>query len=164
MWVWYVPKLDSDAHGYHWYWFYLIKIWVWHVPELDWDVHGYRWYWLIWSKCGYDMCQSWTQMFMDITGIDLFNLIVILTWIWSVIKASCLFCYYYMKCKTSSVKHDCPFSEVLQPITIMDLIGNWKFKYSHTNDLSPYMVVTWLNTTTLSEISREFDLTAFLNF
>ena len=19
LWVWYVPKLDSDAHGYHWY-------------------------------------------------------------------------------------------------------------------------------------------------
>ena len=19
MWVWYVPKLDSDVHGYHWY-------------------------------------------------------------------------------------------------------------------------------------------------
>ena len=19
--VWYVPKLDSDAHGYQWYWF-----------------------------------------------------------------------------------------------------------------------------------------------
>ena len=47
-----------------------------------------------------------------------------------------------IKCETSSVKHDGPLSEVLLPIAIMDLIGNWKFKYSHTNDLSPYMVVT----------------------
>ena len=26
---------------------YLIKMWVWHVPELDSDVHGYHWYQLI---------------------------------------------------------------------------------------------------------------------
>ena len=41
---------------------------------------------------------------------------------------------------TSSVKHDCPLSEVLLPITMMDLIGNWEFKYSHTTALSTYMV------------------------
>ena len=35
------------------------------------------------------------------------------------------------------MKHDGPLSEVLLPISMMDLIGNWKFKYSHTNDLSP---------------------------
>ena len=23
---------------------YLIKMWVWHVPKLDSDVHGYHWY------------------------------------------------------------------------------------------------------------------------
>ena len=40
------------------------------------------------------------------------------------------------------MKHDGPLSEVLLPITIMDLIGNWEFKYSHRTDLSPYMVVT----------------------
>ena len=53
-----------------------------------------------------------------------------------------LFCRNSIKCETSSLKHDCPLSEVLLPITTMDLIGNWKFKYCHTNDLSPYMVVT----------------------
>ena len=57
-------------------------------------------------------------------------------------KASCLFCRNSIKCETSSVKRDCPLSEVLLPITIMDLIGNWEFKYSHRTDLSPYMVVT----------------------
>ena len=40
----------------------------------------------------------------------------------------------------SSVKHDSLLSEVLLPITIMDLIGNWKFKYSHTTALSRYMI------------------------
>ena len=39
-------------------------------------------------------------------------------------KASCLFCRNSIKCETSSVKRDCPLSEVLLPITIMDLIGN----------------------------------------
>ena len=43
-------------------------------------------------------------------------------------KASCLFCRNSIKCETSSVKRDCPLSEVLLPITIMDLIGNWEFK------------------------------------
>ena len=56
--------------------------------------------------------------------------------------AICLFYDYFQKCKTSSLKHDCPLSEVLLPITIMDLIGNWEFKYSHTTALTPYMVVT----------------------
>ena len=28
-------------------------------------------------------------------------------------------------------------SEVLQPITIMDLIGNWEFRYSHKTALFP---------------------------
>ena len=37
---------------------YLIKLWVWYVPKLDSDVHGYYQYWLIWSKCMYDMYQS----------------------------------------------------------------------------------------------------------
>ena len=23
---------------------YLIKMWVWYVPELDSDIHGYQWY------------------------------------------------------------------------------------------------------------------------
>ena len=48
---------------------------------------------------------------MDISDIDLFD--------------------QNIKCKTFSVKYDCPLSEVLLPITIMNLIGNWKFKYSH---------------------------------
>ena len=26
---------------------YLIKMWVWHVLKLDTDVHGYHWYWFI---------------------------------------------------------------------------------------------------------------------
>ena len=52
-------------------------------------------------------------------------------------KASCLFCRNSIKCKTSSVKRDFPLSEVLLPITIMDLIGNWKFKYSHASHLAP---------------------------
>ena len=56
-------------------------------------------------------------------------------------KATCLFCHNSIKCETSSVDHDCPLSEVLLQNTIMDLIGNWKFKYSHTTDLFPYMVV-----------------------
>ena len=29
---------------------YLITMWVWHVPKLDLDVHGYHWYWFIWSN------------------------------------------------------------------------------------------------------------------
>ena len=57
-------------------------------------------------------------------------------------KASCLFCRNSIKCETSSVKRDFPLSEVLLPITIMDLIGNLKFKYSHASHLAPYMVVT----------------------
>ena len=57
-------------------------------------------------------------------------------------KASCLFCRNSIKCETSSVKRDCPLSDVLLPITINDLIGNWKFKYYHTTDLSPHVVVT----------------------
>ena len=57
-------------------------------------------------------------------------------------KASCLFCRNSIKCETSSVKHDGPLSEVLLPITIMNLIGNWKFKNSHASHLAPYMVVT----------------------
>ena len=57
-------------------------------------------------------------------------------------KASCLFCRNSTKCETSSVKRDHPLSEVLLPITIMDLIGKREFKYSHRTDLSPYMVVT----------------------
>ena len=57
-------------------------------------------------------------------------------------KASCLFCRNSIKCETSLVKHDGLLSEVLLPITIMDLIGNWKFKYSHASHLAPYMVVT----------------------
>ena len=73
-------------------------------------------------------------MFMEIIGIDFlsdcFN------------KASCLFCRNSIKCETSSVDHDCPFSEVLLQNTIMDLIGNWKFEYSHASHLAPYMVVT----------------------
>ena len=56
--------------------------------------------------------------------------------------AICLFCCNSIKCETSSVKRDFPLSEVLLPITIMDLIGNWKFKYSHASHLAPYMVVT----------------------
>ena len=56
--------------------------------------------------------------------------------------AICLFCRNSIKCETSSVKRDFPLSEVLLPITIMDLIGNWKFKYSHASHLAPYMVVT----------------------
>ena len=56
--------------------------------------------------------------------------------------AICLFCRNSIKCETSSVKHDFPLSEVLLPITIMDLIGNWKFQYSHASHLAPYMVVT----------------------
>ena len=56
--------------------------------------------------------------------------------------AICLFCRNSIKCETSSVKCDLPLSEVLLPITIMDLIGNWKFKYSHASHLAPYMVVT----------------------
>ena len=57
-------------------------------------------------------------------------------------KASCLFCRNSIKCETSSVKRDFPLSKVLLPTTIMDLIGNWKFKYSHASHLAPYMVVT----------------------
>ena len=57
-------------------------------------------------------------------------------------KASCLFCRNSIKCETSSVKHDGPLSEVLLPITIMNLIGNWKIKNSHASHLAPYMVVT----------------------
>ena len=79
---------------------------------------------------------------MNITGIDLFDQNVVLTWTSLVNKVSCLCCHYSIKCETSSVKHDCPLSEVLIPITIMHLIGNWKFRYSHTNALSPYLVVT----------------------
>ena len=56
--------------------------------------------------------------------------------------AICLFCRNSIKYETSSVKRDFPLSEVLLPITIMDLIGNWKFKYSHASHLAPYMVVT----------------------
>ena len=81
-------------------------------------------------------------MFMDITGINLFDQNAVLRWISLVIKGSSLFCHYSIKCKASSVKHDCPLSEVLLPITIMDWIDNWKFKYSHTTALSPYIVVT----------------------
>ena len=62
--------------------------------------------------------------------------------------AICLFCRNSIKCETSSVKRDFPLSEVLLPTTIMDLIGNWKFKYSHASHLAPYMVVTSFNTTT----------------
>ena len=85
---------------------------------------------------------------MDITGIDLFDQKVVLPWIWLVIKASSLLYHYSINCEMSSAKHDWTLSEVLLPIAIMDLIGNWKIKYYHTTALSPYMVVTWLNTTT----------------
>ena len=81
-------------------------------------------------------------MFMDITVIDLFDQNVVLALTSLVNKVSCLFYHYSIKCETSSVKHDCPLSKVLLPITIMDLIGNWKFRYSHTTALSPYLVVT----------------------
>ena len=36
---------------------YLILMWIWYVPKLDSDVHGYHWYCFILSKCGYGMCQ-----------------------------------------------------------------------------------------------------------
>ena len=104
MWVWHVPILDSDLHRCHWYWFdqnmgiacanvrlrcswispvliYLIKMWVWYVPTLDSDVHGYHWYWFFWSKCGYDICQCWAEMFMDINSIDFFYQNVGMAWL-----------------------------------------------------------------------------------
>ena len=37
-------KLDSDVHAILLVLIYLIKMWVWHVPEVDTDVHGYHWY------------------------------------------------------------------------------------------------------------------------
>ena len=52
---------------------YLIKLWAWCIPKLDSDTHGYQWYWFIWSKCGYGMCQNETLMLMDIIDIDLFD-------------------------------------------------------------------------------------------
>ena len=55
--------------------------------------------------------------------------------------AICLFCRNSKKCEMSSMKRDFPLSEVLLPITIIDLIGIWKFKYSHASHLAPYMVV-----------------------
>ena len=81
MWVWCVPKLDSDDHAYCLYnidlfdhnvgmvcakvrfrcscislvLIYLITMRVWHVPKLDLDVHSYHWYWFIWSKWEFDL-------------------------------------------------------------------------------------------------------------
>ena len=50
----------------------------------------------------------------------------------------------------------------------MDLIGNWSSKSSHTSHLAPYMAFKYGHMIHLnhffSEIIREFDLTAFLNF
>ena len=43
------------------------------------------------------------------------------------------------KAWTSSVKHDRPLSEVLLPITVMDLIGNSEFQFSHASHLYPYI-------------------------
>ena len=77
---------------------------------------------------------------MDITNIDLFDQNVVLINMDLICKS--LFCHYSIKCEMSSVKHDGPLSKVLLPITIMDLIGNWKFKYSYTTALSPYTVVS----------------------
>ena len=61
-----------------------------------------------------------SSYFLDLFLADRFN------------KVSCLFCRNSIKCEMSSVKHKWLLSEVLLPIAIMDLIGNWKFKYSHT--------------------------------
>ena len=81
---------------------------------------------------------------MDITGIDLFDQNVVLTWIWLVIKASSLLCHYAIKCETSSAKHDWTLSEVLLPIAIMDLIGNWKIKIIFQLSLWSFKALTQL--------------------
>ena len=49
----------------------------------------------------------------------------------------CLFYHNSRKCDTLLVKHVWPLLEMLLPITILNLIGNWQFKYSHTPQLSP---------------------------
>ena len=83
IWVWHVPKLDSDDHAYYLYWFIWSKCALWHLPKLDSDDHAYYLYWFILIK----MCvMACAKVRLRWSCILLVLIYLITMWVWHVPK------------------------------------------------------------------------------